>query len=376
MTRAYVTPDVLRWARESRGLNVDDAAKRIGVKPAHLTGAENGERQLTLRQAEKAADLYDRPLAALYLPEPPVEEPQSAQFRRLPGAPKPPWPAEMQILARRVRERQAAATDLLLAIDEKPAWPRAAQELALVNPPLPEMARQALGIDLDEQGSWRDYTGYTPLRRWVDAVEDLGILVMQDGTVDVKLMRGFAAVDPQIPAIVVNTRDSPRARVFTIIHELGHLYVDATGGGPNADTEAWCDEFAGEVLIPRAALEEALPVPATDPTGAIDELALSFGVSSYAAAVRVSKTDLWPRRDVKEAISVIRARGAGSGSSGGGDYYWGKIGRLGPSFIHLVFAALDSQAVTYPAASGLLDGVKVSHFDTLREYLDRRTATP
>ena len=89
-TLAHVTPEVLRWARESIGFEVEDAAARIRVPPEKLEGAESGDVLLTLRQAERAADVYDRPLAALFLPEPPEEEPQEAQFRRLPGAPAPP----------------------------------------------------------------------------------------------------------------------------------------------------------------------------------------------------------------------------------------------------------------------------------------------
>jgi hypothetical protein len=115
-TLAHVTPAVLRWARESIGYEVDEAARRIGVRPEKLEGAEAGDLMLTLRQAEKAADVYDRPLAALFLCEPPREEPQEAQFRRLPGAPAPPWPPEMQTLARRVQSRQETAVELY-------AWP-------------------------------------------------------------------------------------------------------------------------------------------------------------------------------------------------------------------------------------------------------------
>jgi transcriptional regulator with XRE-family HTH domain len=89
-TLAHVTPEVLRWARESIGFDLEFAAQRIGVKPEKLAGAEAGDLMLTLRQAEKAADAYDRPLAALFLPEPPSEEPQEAKFRRLRDAPEPP----------------------------------------------------------------------------------------------------------------------------------------------------------------------------------------------------------------------------------------------------------------------------------------------
>lgn len=110
---AIVTPSALRWARESIGYTLEEAAKRLRVKPQMLWLAEEGGDYLTMRQAEAAARLYERPLAALFLPEPPQEEPQEAQFRRLPGAPEPPWPPEMQSLARRVSVRQDDAVEHL-----------------------------------------------------------------------------------------------------------------------------------------------------------------------------------------------------------------------------------------------------------------------
>jgi Zn-dependent peptidase ImmA (M78 family)/transcriptional regulator with XRE-family HTH domain len=372
-TLAHVTPEVLRWARQSIGYEVGEAAARIGVKPEKLEGAETGDLMLTLRQAEKAAAVYERPLAALFLPEPPLEEPQEAQFRRLPGAPSPPWPPEMQALARRVRERQEAAAELYEALEEEPPWASSAEELTIAGRALPELARQVLGIGFDEQTTWRDQSGYTVLRQWIDAVESLGVLVMQDGSMPVEAMRGFAAMHPRVPAIVANTQDDPRARAFTIIHEFAHLYRAALGLPVGPETEPWCDEFAGEVLMPRGWIENVLAdLRGRAPLATIDALALAFGVTPYAAAVRVAKTGLWDQAVVDDVIGQIRSREPRE-RGGCGDYYRTQIGRLSPAFIRLVFTALDSQTLTYPAASSLLGGVKVSNFEKLRDYLDRRT---
>jgi Zn-dependent peptidase ImmA (M78 family)/transcriptional regulator with XRE-family HTH domain len=373
-TLAHVTPQVLRWARESIGYEVDEAARRIGVTPEKLEGAEAGDLMLTLRQAEKAADVYNRPLAALFLPEPPREEPQEAQFRRLPGAPAPPWPPEMQTLARRVEARQEAAVELYEALEEEPPWPSAVTELTVEGEALPGIARQVLGVGFDEQTSWRDYNGYTPLREWTDAVESLGVLVLQDGSMPVEMMRGFAATHPLVPVIVVNTKDDARARAFTIIHELGHLYLDALGEAVGSQTEQWCDSFAGEVLMPRGWIENILSgIHGRSRLETIDQLALRFGVTPYAAAVRVAKEELWPKQVTNQVIDAIHKREPRERGNGG-DYYLTQIGRLSPTYARLVFNALDGQALTYPAASSLLGGVKVNNFGKLREKLDKRAA--
>lgn len=368
---AHLQPDVLRWARESIGLTLEDAAQRIGIGVGKLAGAEQGEDLLTLRQAEKAADAYDRPLAALFLPVPPSEEPQEAQFRRLPGAPSPPWPPAMVALTRRIRLRQEAAGDLYDLLEDVPRWPDALVHLKADHRPKPESARELLGITFGQQEKWRDPKGYVPLRNWVDAVESLGVLVMQDGTLPVESMRGFASVHPTVPAIVINTQDDARARVFTLLHELAHLYLSGVGSTRMTDAEEWCNGFASELLMPQRHFETMLArLDDLELLARFDELALRFGVTPRAAVVRAVKLALISQADADEALLRIDKRSPRSGG-GGGNYYRNQLGRLGPAFIRLVLAGLDSQALTYPAASSLL-GVKVNNFDKLRTYTEER----
>lgn len=367
---AHVNPEVLRWARESSGFALEAAATRIGVKAEKLAGAERGELLLTLRQAEKAANVYKRPFAALFLPTPPAEEPQEAQFRRLPGAPELPWSSEMRVLARRVRQRQDAAAELHELLEEEPAWPTASTGLRVERSSLPAVVRKALGISIEEQSSWRDSNGYTPLRHWTDAVESLGVLVMQDGTLPIAAMRGFASTHPSVPAVVINTKDDPRARAFTVVHEFGHLCLSLLGVATEAQPEEWCNEFAGEVIMPRAELARRVSSLGGDTLERIDELALAFGVTPLAAAVRAARTGFLPQAEVDDAIRRIRARGDRRKGSGGNPYRT-QLGRCGPSFARLVFSALESQALTYPVASGLL-GVKANNFGKFRHYLDER----
>ncbi len=367
---AHLEPNVLRWARESFGLSVEEAAAKVGTKPERLESAERGDGNLTLRQAERAAKVYERPLAALFAPRPPEEEPQEAQFRRLPGAPEPPWPSEMIGLNRRVRERQAATVDLLDLLGEEPIWPTVQEALAVPPAQAAQVVREQLGISLEEQGSWRDHAGYVPLRHWVDAVESLGVLVVHDGSLPVEVMRGFASLHLEVPAIVVNTQDDPRARVFTLIHELGHLYQAGRFHVPHL--ERWLEQFAGDVLMPLEALAAALEAhPIADGLRRFDVVALEFGVTPRAAVVRSAREGLITQDEANGILEQIAGRGPRE-RGGGGNYYWTQLARLSPAYTRLVFSALETQVVTYAAASSLLGGVKVGNFEKLRGYLDRR----
>jgi Zn-dependent peptidase ImmA (M78 family)/transcriptional regulator with XRE-family HTH domain len=373
---AFVTPSALRWARESIGYELEEAAERIGVSAEKLAAAERGDAYLTLRQAEAAARRYERPLAALFVSEPPVEEPPEAQFRRLPGAPAPPWPREMRALAKRIRARQGASADLYDALDEEPPWPVAVIEYHEEPEALATLAREALGITLDEQRQWRDRSGYQPLRAWVDAIESLGVLVMQDGSLSVNDLRGFASSHSLVPAIVVNTNDDPRARAFTAVHELGHLLRIKAGRPTGPTTEQWCNDFASAVLMPLEPFARTLRAAGThDLLQAVGSTALAYGVTPYAAAVRTARLQLVQRDAIDAVIEEIQERyrqqDEEAPGGGGGNYYLTTVTRLGPSFIQLVFSALDSQALSYPAAAGLL-GVKVNNFDELRERAQAR----
>ncbi len=376
-TLAYTNPEVLRWARESAGFTVEDAAAKIGIPWSQLEMAESDVDYLTLRQAEKAAQVYERPLAALLLPSPPTELAPEAQFRRLSGAPEPPWPPEMRLLVRRVRRRQDAAVELYEDLEETPPWLGVTERLRGVEPTaLAGWTRDLLGVTRETQAAWARGDAYAPLRGWTAAVEEIGTLVMQDGSMELELMRGFASVDDAVPAIVINSADEPRARAFTLLHELGHLALRAAGTAGARSTEQWANDFAGSVMMPHEWLAGELRAATGESLIArVDVVARKLGVTPLAAAVRIARTGLSPSREIRGVIGAIRGRGkADTQRGGGGDYYGRTISRFGPTFIRLVLSALDSQAVTYPTASTLLDNVRVNNFERLRDTVARRDA--
>jgi len=376
-TVAHIRPEVLRWARESAGYSLRQAADKINIDKWYLETVEGGSELLSLREAERAADAYERPLAALFLPEPPDEEPQEVQFRRLPGTPSPPWGHEIQLTARKVTERQTAAREIYEALEESPPWPRVAESFTSApRESLAARARQVLSVAREEQRSWTQ-DKYASLRGWRTAVEALGVLVMQQGPVSIDEMRGFASLEPSaVPAILVNSKDDPRARAFTLIHEFGHLILASRGEQTVGNrAERWCEEFAGRVLMPEAWLAEELAASeAATALGRIHDVARAFHVTPLAAAVRVARAELVSRDDAQAAISAIRARWSEEDENRqtGGDYYKNQVARFGPSYLGLIFTAVDTQAVTLPAASALLDGVKVKRFDSLRDQLEGR----
>ena len=371
-TLAYATPEVLRWARESAGLTLLEAAARIGVDWFRLEGAERGEDNLTLREAEEAAKIYERPLALLFAPEVPDEAPPEVQFRMMPGAPDLPWETDMHLFSRRIRERQEAALEMYEGLGEGPPWPEAFEVFRRPSlEELPALARQMLGVEPEEHSDWQS-DRYAPLRAWRSAVEAQGALVMQHNFGEDSDQRGFLSLaEPSVPVIVLSSPEDPRARAFTILHEFGHLLLEAREESfSQRTTEQWSDNFAGEVLMPRDQLVEVVTRSAhRSHEDAARDVARTFHVTPLAAAVRMVVADLVPKAIGDDLIVGIRARGGGGQKPTGGSYYRNQIANFGGSYIGLVFHALDQRVVTYSGASALLDGVKIQNFDKLRKTL-------
>jgi Zn-dependent peptidase ImmA (M78 family) len=362
---APVTPLVLRWARETAGLDFDTAASKAGnVSAAKIESVEHGDDSLTLNQARKLADVYERPFALLFLPAPPDEEPLDVQFRRLRDAPKLPWPPEMRALARRLPALQDAVDALFDATDEEPEWPSAFSELRGRRPLESANAlREKVDVSLatQKQAARSDAQGFRAFRVWREAIENLGVLVIQDGGLEVDQMRGFVSPHERVPAIAINTNDDVRARLFTLVHELGHLIW------PDAPEEEF-ERFAATVLMP--------PQPfSTDFAAAsglsllekIDSLARSYAVTSDATAVRVGWLKLASWNEVNEVREAIKGRG-GPKKPKGGNHYRNVIARYGPGLVDRTLTAVNEGAISDLAAARLL-GVRVPAFGRLRDEL-------
>lgn len=367
---APCAPEILRWARESAGLTEEEAARRLSLSPARLLAAETGERPLTLNQARKAAHVYQRPLAALFLPEPPREDPLEVQFRRLRDAPALPWPPAMRALARSIPALQDEADAFFEAIEEEPAWPAAA-EIFRTSQSLDELGialRDLIGVSLqDQQDAARiDPQGFKTFRVWREAIEDLGILVLQDGSLSLDDMRGFASPHERVPAIVINTNDDVRARLFTMLHELAHVFW-------TLPDEMRYEEFAANVLMPPRSFERDFRVaPGQSLLAKIDATARMYGVTPDATAVRVGWLSLASWGEVQEARNAIRDRAGHGERASGGNYYRNVVVRMGPRFVSRVLDAVSQSAISELSASRMLR-VRVDNFDALRREVSVTT---
>ena len=363
-SRVAIQPNLLTWARERAGLSLDSLANKF----PKIVEWEAGRLQPTLKQIENFSKSVHVPVGYLFLPEPPRESLPIPDFRT--------------VSDRSITRLNVNLLDTIYLCQERQAWYRDYARLHRFTPidfigqaklsDTPAEAAKAIStrmnLSMDEHSglpSWAE-----ALRRLMAKAEGLGVLVMASSIVggnthrklEVSEFRGFALVDVLAPLIFINAADSKAAQMFTLAHELAHLWLDESGvsdaeagkapehlsAGQAGEIERWCNAVAAELLMPLQATREAYQ-PNTPLTDEIQRLAKRFKVSALVVLRRLfdagflEEETLWQNyRQESERIADLD-RG---GSSGGGNFYRTLEVRNGKRFARAVIAStLEGQTL-------------------------------
>ena len=350
-------------------MDTTTAAHRLKIEESRLLAWEAGEQQPSITQLERAADLYQRPLAAFFLSAPPEEFAIVKDFRRLPGAPTDPS-SELISELRKTGARREIVLELLEDLGEEPATFNLRSDPSESAPAAAERIRGLLGITPEDQRSWTD--AYAALRGWRKAVEAKDVLVFQITGVRVKETRGFSTFYDRLPAIAINGKDAPTARCFTLMHELGHLLRRS---GAVCDmrehnaAEVWCNRFAGELLVPASALRVQVGESAYReqwPDAVLSSLSRRFWVSAEVVLRRLVTI----RLASQEFYDRWRAsRGEEAASSGGPVPVPNRVlAHAGGTFVNLVLSAYHADRITASTLSNYL-GMKLKHVPAIEALM-------
>lgn len=362
MNRVAVNPELMQWARQRAHLAIED----LIAKFPKLADWERGVVLPTFKQLEDFAKATHVPFGYLFLPEPPHIPMPISDFRTLDN--------------RYIGSASPELLDTIYAMQRRQAWLREtrleseAEPLAFVgsarlsdNPAaIGREMRRLLGLEHGWAASARTWTEALSVLR--SAVEALGVMAVINGVVannthralNVEEFRGFALSDDYAPLIFVNGADAKSAQMFTLAHELAHLWLGAAGSGVSGfqgifptggEVELFCDKAAAEFLVPEAEIRASWPSVQRE-AAPFELLGRRFKVSPIVVGRRAMDLRLTERQfffDFYEAYTQQERRKK-QASAGGGDFYNNQNTRVGGMFATQVIRAAREGRIGFKEA--------------------------
>lgn len=290
-----VNPKVIEWARGCAQMDLGIASGKLGISVERLANWESGAESPTMPQLRKIANLYKRSVSVFFLDNVPTNQHTRRDFRRLELSVSEAMSPVLAATFRNAEAKRESALEILAEMEEAPP-----QFSLQINPSLEaeefaERLAAQLGVTQTNRAEWKDE--YQALTGWKDVVESLGVIVLQARGVALSEMRGACIYDPILPVILLNSKDSPLGRVFSLLHELTHLAryesslcdvneqfdrsIDAQR------IEVFCNHVAGAVLVPE-----------TDLMGYVSRSGLEKVTIWEEAQVRNARRFFWASKEV------------------------------------------------------------------------------
>jgi Zn-dependent peptidase ImmA (M78 family) len=371
--RVEVKPALLRWARERAGLPADALQRRFPKLPEW----EEGTAQPTMRQLEAFADATAAPFGYLFLSEPPQEALPIPDFRTLDDE--------------QIRRPSPNLIDTIFDMQRRQAWLREDRIEAGHDPlsfvgsvtdqAVPARVAAMMRRTIDVLDGWASLHGtWTDALAWLrNRAELIGIIVVINGVVgnntrrklDPEEFRGFVLTDDYAPFIFLNGADGKAAQMFTLAHELAHLWINQAAifnlrdMQPASDlSERFCNAVAAEFLVPEQELRRAWSTAQGAPQQRFKALASHFKVSELVVARRALDARLIDRETFFRFYQADQdeQRRRAQRQSSGGNFYATQNFRVGRVFAGAVAQAVKEGRLLYRDAFELT-GLRGATFD-------------
>lgn len=377
MMRVQLNPGLLRWARERAGFDLDYLAKRF----PRLGLWERGETNPTLKQIEKFAKAVYVPVGYLFMPKPPIEHIPIPDFRARGNEHKAHPSPDLLDTIYVCQQRQEWYRDFARSAGEEPL-PFAGSVSVKDNiVGIAANIRNALGFDLEERRETRTWT--KALRRFIQQADALGILIMCSGVVlnnthrglNPDEFRGFAMADDLAPLIFINGADTKAAQMFTLAHELAHIWLGQSALSdtqaslmPEDNVERWCNQVAAELLVPLAVLRDEYQAH-MGIRDEMDRLARRFKVSTLVVLRRIYDARGLTRNHFWKIYGEELERLCAFPKRKGGDFYLTQPVRVSKRFARaLIVSTLEGQTL-HRDAFRMLGVRKLETFKELGRHL-------
>lgn len=359
MIRVTVKPKVLNWALNRAGLSKEVLREKFPKIDSWFDGTE----QPTLNQLEQFAKNTSTPFGYLMLQEPVIEDISIPFFRSNNDDSTKRLSTELIDTIHAMQRRQAWLAEYLKEENyEKLSFVKSAADSQNIIDIVTKI-RQALRLNkLWASGSktWED-----ALKAFRDIIEEARIVIVTNGVVgnnthrklNVEEFRGFVLVDEYAPFIFVNGSDSKAAQMFTIAHELAHIFIGSSAifdlrdmQPSNDQKEILCNKVAAELLVPT---DELIIKWEKGTKGIYQKLAKYFKVSELVIARRAQDLGLININTFLDFYNDYQNSIVARINNSGGDFYPTTNYRVGRLFGNFVDRAVSENKLLYSEAYGL-----------------------
>lgn len=367
MIRARVKPELLRWARQRAGIDADALARRF---PKYHEW-ESGVALPTLKQVEKLANVTHAPVGYFFLTRPPREALPIPDLRTVGSIPVREPSTNLISTVYLCQQRQEWYREFARTEGEAPLTFIGSETTASGVARAASRIRDALALDPATQAAVPTWT--EALRRLIDAADSLGVLVMVNGVVgnnthrrlDPDEFRGFALVDDLAPLVFINGADTKAAQMFTLAHELAHLWLGESALSdsvpntiPAQSVEAWCNRVAAEFLVPLSLLRNEIRA-SEDLAVALARLARRFKVSTLVILRRIHDMGALGDGPFRSAYQAELRRLQAVAGTGGGSFFPTLRTRVGRRFGHALVTSTLGGRTSFTVSYRLL-GIKTT----------------
>jgi Zn-dependent peptidase ImmA (M78 family) len=382
-----VNPKIIQWARERARYSLESVAVKFKKEVSVIEKWESGEDFPTYSQLEKLAEIYKRPLALFFFPEPPLEAEEKQEFRTLPDFEIENLAADTIYALRQAKAMQLSLQEINNGIN--PSTKKIFQDIAVSSSDdlriLAEQIRNYLNVTLEEQLTWNDQE--TALKKWRSAVEEAGIFIFKRSFKQ-REISGFCLIDIEFPIIYLNNSTEKSRQIFTIFHELAHILLQTNGitksddryinslQGENKYIEIFCNKFAAEFLLPNHVFSEIIRetiVNVNDNDKIISKISSDYKVSREVVLRKLLDNNLISQKEytlkVREWYSEQVGKSQDKNKKSGGDYYANQATYLGENYLKLVFNKYYQGQYDIERVADYLNIKKVAMVEQLEQYL-------
>jgi len=354
--RVEVSPRVLSWAVSRSG------NQRVVRRFPKLSDWLSGTGRPTLAQLERLAKATATPLGYFFLANPPEVSLPIPLFRTFAKDSEQEPSADFIEVVLTMKQRQTWMREYLIE-DGASRLPFVGSARVDANPrDVAREMRETLGLATEWAAGTKSWT--SALRYLLERTESIGVLVVVPGIVgnntrrklDPREFRGFVLIDEYAPLLLINGRDAKAAQMFTLAHELAHIWfgVSAAFDLENLQPakeriEHVCNEVAAEFLVPEEEFREVWPQSAEEAQH-FQALARYFKVSELVVARRAVDLGLITRDKFTTLYRDYQAKERRIPADEGGDFYLNQNMRLGRRFAEAVIRAVREGRLLYHEA--------------------------